>query len=864
MVNLLTKILGDPNVRAVKRARVMVAQVHEHDKRLEAMSAAELKAQTESLRERLAKGESLDEVLPEAFATVREAAWRVIKQRHYDVQLIGGLVLHQGKIAEMRTGEGKTLVATAPVYLNALTGKGVHVVTVNDYLASLHGGWMGSVYYALGMSTGVIVSSNGAPAGYIYDPDFNSGEHPDDRLNHLRPVPRAEAYRADITYGTNNEFGFDYLRDNMVDDLGKMVQRPLHYAIVDEVDSILIDEARTPLIISAPAQEATDKYYEFAKLAAQLKEGADYTLDEKLKAASLTDEGIEAVERALGVENVYEAGRIEDVHHIEQSLKAEALYKRDRDYVVRDGEIIIVDEFTGRLMQGRRWSDGLHQAVEAKEGVVIQQETLTLATITFQNYFRLYEKLSGMTGTAMTEAEEFGKIYNLDVVTIPTHRDMVRDDMPDRIYKTEDGKFRAVARETAERHAKGQPVLLGTVSIAKNELLSRYLTELKVPHQVLNAKNNESEAATVAAAGKRGAVTLATNIAGRGTDIMLEPGVADLGGLHVIGTERHESRRIDNQLRGRAGRQGDSGSSQFYVSMEDDLMRIFGGDRVAGLMNTLGLDDDTPIENRMVSRSLEGAQKKVEGHNFDIRKQLVEYDDVMNKHRETVYSKRRRALAAENLREEVEGMIRNQAQAMVTAHTDARTGIVDHPALRESLGGLLYVDDELAAQLERAHGSELVDLVMERATKLYDERTADFSEPVMRLAERFVYISSLDRLWIDHLEAMDNLRGGIGLRSIGQRDPLVEYKREGFRMFKQFLGLLEAEIAGMIFRVTVNREAVPPPEALETALTKAAAQAQTNAPNDSGAGGERGSRAERRAARTSAPHHGSKKRKKRR
>lgn len=872
MANLLTKILGDPNVREVKRARVMVERVNELEIKISALTDDELRDQTSKLKTQLEQGKSLDALLPEAFATVREAAKRVIGQRHFDVQLIGGIVLHQGKIAEMRTGEGKTLVATAPVYLNALTGKGVHVVTVNDYLASLHGGWMGSVYHALGMTTGVIVSSNGAPVGYLYDPDYDNGEHVDDRLNHLRPVPRAEAYQADITYGTNNEFGFDYLRDNMVDDLNRMVQRPLHYAIVDEVDSILIDEARTPLIISAPANEATDKYYDFAKLAAKLKPEEHYTLDEKLKAASLTDVGIEAIEQALGVENVYEAGRIDDVHHIEQSLKAVALYRRDRDYVVRDGEIIIVDEFTGRLMPGRRWSDGLHQAVEAKEGVQIQQESLTLATITFQNYFRLYEKLAGMTGTAMTESEEFAKIYNLDVVDIPTNRLMQREDLPDRIYKSEDGKFRAVAKEVAERHAKGQPVLIGTVSIAKNELLSGYLNQLKVPHQVLNAKNNETEAAVIASAGRRGAVTLATNIAGRGTDIMLEEGVADLGGLHVVGTERHESRRIDNQLRGRAGRQGDPGSSQFYVSLEDDLMRIFGSERIASIMNTLGLDEETPIENNLVSRSLESAQKKVEGHNFDTRKQLVEYDDVMNKHREAIYARRRRALASEELRSEILDMIRNQVEAMVTAHTNARTGEVDYPELREAVGSILPVEEELSKKIGQSHPSELTDIVAVRAAELYDARTAAFTPEVMRLVERFVYVNALDRLWIEHLEAMDNLRSGIGLRAIGQRDPLVEYKREGYRMYKQLVGLLEAEVATTVFKVAVNREEAPAAEApVETALTKAAAQAQTNASAMDSVQAPSGSRAERRAAAKQAGtpvqpagHTAAKKRKKRR
>jgi preprotein translocase subunit SecA len=851
MATLLTKIIGDPNLREVKRARAIVERINRHTETMAKLTDAELRGQTDTFKERLAKGEPLDAILPEAFATVREAAGRVISMRHYDVQLIGGIILHQGKIAEMRTGEGKTLVATAPAYLNALTGKGVHVVTVNDYLTRRDAGWMAQVYYMLGLSTGIIVpdASFGVPA-LLYDPDFVDAEATDPRLAHLRPVSRAEAYAADITYGTNNEFGFDYLRDNMVDSLERMVQRPLNYAIVDEVDSILIDEARTPLIISAPANEATDKYYDFAKLAASLKPEEHYTLDEKLKAASLTDDGIEAIEKALGVENVYEAGRIDDVHHIEQSLKAVALYKRDRDYVVRDNEIIIVDEFTGRLMPGRRWSDGLHQAIEAKEQVEINQESLTLATITFQNYFRLYKKLSGMTGTAATEAEEFGKIYQLYVVTIPTHNPTVREDKADRIYKSEDGKFRAVAREVAERNAKGQPVLIGTVSIAKNELLSRYLNDLKVPHQVLNAKNNETEAATVAGAGHRGAVTLATNIAGRGTDIVLEDGVAELGGLHVVGTERHESRRIDNQLRGRSGRQGDPGSTQFYVSLDDDLMRIFGSDRIAGLMDTLGLDEDTPIENKLVSRSLESAQKKVEGHNFDTRKQLVEYDDVMNRHREVIYSRRRKALAADSLTEDILEMIRKQLQAMVTAHTDQRTSEIDHQALREAFNSILILGDDLNVKLERAHPSEIVDLAMAEIEHNYEHRTQDFGAEGMQLLERFVYVNALDRLWIEHLEAMDSLRNGIGLRAIGQRDPLVEYKRESFRMFGQLVGLLEAEIATTIFKMSVTRNEAEAP--VDTALTRAAEHARSNAPIDGITSGPSasGSRAERRAKTT--------------
>ena len=823
-------------------------------------SDEQLERLTAEFRARLEKGESLSALVPEAFAAVREASQRAIGQRHFDEQLVGGIVLHDGAIAEMRTGEGKTLVATAPVYLNALSGKGVHMVTVNDYLARLATGWMGRIYHALGMTVGVIVPDAvfGGVSAFMYDPEFTSEhEHGDDRLNHLRPVARGEAYRADITYGTNNEFGFDYLRDNMVSELSQMVQRPLNYAIVDEADSILIDEARTPLIISAPADEATDKYYEFAKLAAKLRAEEDYTLDEKLKAASLTDAGILKIEQMLGVENIYEAGRIDDVHHVESALRAVSLYKRDRDYVVNADEIIIVDEFTGRLMPGRRWSDGLHQAIEAKEGVKIQQESMTLASITFQNYFRLYKKLSGMTGTAATEAEELAKIYGLDVVTVPTHMPMVRDDLADRIYKTEAGKFRSVAREVAERHAKGQPVLIGTVSIARNELMSGYLTELGVAHKILNAKNNEGEAAVVAAAGQRGAVTLATNIAGRGTDIMLGVGVTELGGLHVVGTERHESRRIDNQLRGRAGRQGDPGSSQFYVSLEDDLMRIFGSDRVASIMGALGLDEDTPIEHKMISRSLESAQKKVEGHNFDSRKQVVEYDDVMNRHRETVYAKRRRALAAENLREEIEQMIAAQLKAMAAAHSNQATGEIEHEALREAFASIVPMTDDLAKKLERSHPSELAEIGAAEARRVYDDRTADFTPETMKLIERFVYVNALDRLWIEHLEAMDSLRDGIGLRSLGQRDPLVEYKRESFKMFQQLMKLLEAEIATMIFRVAIRTEEARAVEApVETALTRAAEHARSNATVEGESaeegGSQNGSRAQRRAAAATA------------
>jgi preprotein translocase subunit SecA len=823
-MKFLSKLLGDPNAREISRLTAIAQRVNSYEEATKKLSDAKLNAKTAEFKERLEKGESLDDLMPEAFAVVREAGHRMLGQRHFDVQLMGGATLHQGKIAEMRTGEGKTFVATLALYLNALTGKGVHLVTVNDYLAQRDAGWNAQIFHALGLTTGVIIHDQAK----IYDPEFLDDTHDDGRMQHLKPVSRQEAYRADITYGTNNEFGFDFLRDNMVDDVNKMVQRPLHYAIVDEVDSILVDEARTPLIISAPAEESTEKYYQFAKLAAGLKPEEHYTIDEKLKAVSLTDEGIKALERALSVENIYESNGIEDVHHIEQALKAEAIFKLDRDYVVREGEVIIVDEFTGRLMFGRRYSEGLHQAIEAKENVAIQRESLTLATITFQNYFRLYEKLAGMTGTAATEAEEFHKIYKLEVTTIPTNKPMLRDDLPDRIYKTEEGKFRAVAADVAERHAAGQPVLIGTVSIEKNELMGQVLTQMKIPHQILNAKNNEAEAAIVAGAGQKGAVTLATNIAGRGTDIKLGDGVSALGGLHIVGTERHESRRIDNQLRGRGGRQGDPGSSQFYVSLEDDLMRIFGGERIAGMMSTLGIDDDTPIENSMVSRSLESAQKKVEGHNFDIRKQLVEYDDVMNKHRTAVYARRRRALENEDLRPEISQMIEAELQIIVTAHTDVRTGVVDTEKIIEAVAGILPLDHEFTAKLSKAHQLDIAALLVERARDEYDARIQAFGEEGMKIIERITYLRTLDNLWIEHLEAMDNMRAGIGLRAVGQRDPLVEYKAEGFRMFKNFMVTLEAEIAATIFKVSIApaEEQVAP---VETVLTKAAAKADTNA-----------------------------------
>jgi preprotein translocase subunit SecA len=850
-MKLLDKLFGDISGREVTKARRLVEQINGHEAALKKLSDAKLRDQTTVFKARLQKGETLDDLLPEAFATVREAARRTIGQRHYDVQMIGGIVLHDGNIAEMRTGEGKTLVATAPTYLNALAGKGVHVVTVNDYLARRDAGWMGQIFEALGMSTAIIVpqATFGIEA-YLVDPGFENDEVDDDRLKHLRPISRREAYAADITYGTNNEFGFDYLRDNMVNEIEAMVQRPLNYAIVDEVDSILIDEARTPLIISAPAEESTDKYLHFAKLARTLKVERDYTIDEKLRAVSLTDDGIRVLEKALGVENIYESGGIEDVHHVEQCLKAEAIYLRDRDYVVRDNEIIIVDEFTGRLMHGRRYSEGLHQAIEAKEGVEIRQESLTLATITFQNLFRLYDKLAGMTGTAETEKEEFYKIYSLEVVVVPTHQPMIRQDHPDRIYRTEMGKFNAVVQEVAERHSKGQPVLVGSASIAKNEILGQLLAKAKVPHEILNAKNNEREAAIVAQAGQPGAVTLATNIAGRGTDIILGKGVTELGGLHVIGTERNESRRIDNQLRGRAGRQGDPGSTRFYVSLEDDLMRIFGGERVAGLMQSLGLDDDMPLENPVVSRSLESAQKKVEGHNFDTRKQVVEYDDVMNRHREVVYGRRRQALKNANLRPEIEAMVATELDNMITVHTDIRTGIVDGDKVLELAGSMMPLKPGLDDQLKKADPRDMADLLKANATELYQARETEFTPDANRVLERLVYLQTLDRLWIEHLDAMERLREGIGLRAIGQRDPLVEYKREGFKLFQRLLQLLDSEIATTIFRISISRND-PVVAPVETAVTRAAAQAHllgdtSQAGDDSQSSGG-ANRAERRA-----------------
>ncbi len=808
-MSVITKVLGDPNAREVKRHLERVADISELEPLLQALSDDELKAKTPEFRQRLEQGEAVDDVLVEAFAVVREASRRTIGLRPFDVQMVGGIVLHQGKIAEMKTGEGKTLVAVLPLYLNALEGKGAHLITVNDYLARRDAGWNAPIYHALGMSVAVI----GHEMSLLYDPDFLDETHPDRRLQHLRPVTRAEAYQADITYGTNSEFGFDYLRDNMAVDLTQCVQRGLNFAIVDEVDSILIDEARTPLIISGQGQESTEKYYQYAKLIPRLAT-EDYTVDEKTKSAALTEEGIAKIERWTGIKNVYELEHVDEAHQINQALKAFTLYHRDRDYLVKDGEVIIVDEFTGRQQPGRRWADGLHQAVEAKEGVKVQQETQTLATITYQNYFRLYTKLAGMTGTAVTEAEEFDKIYKLQVVVIPTHKAMIRDDRPDLIYKTEDAKFKAVADEIQETASSGRPVLVGTVSVEKSERLARLLEKRGVRHEVLNAKQHEREALIVANAGQPGAVTIATNMAGRGTDIVLGQGVADGGGLHIVGTERHESRRIDNQLRGRAGRQGDPGSSRFFLALDDDLMRIFGGERIKGMMNMLRVADDEPIESRMVSRQIEGAQTKVEGHNFDARRYLVEYDDVMNKQREIIYAERRKVLEGADLRDQVQGWIRKVVEDAVNERCESRhPGNWDLEGLVTQLGAVFPLPPltELAPDEFGETKEAAVERLMEYADTAYKAKESELTPELMRNAEKWIVLRTIDSKWISYLTMMEHFKEGIGLRAFGQKDPLIEYKNEAFQAFQELLNDIQFEIASTMYRVQITREPPPPP-----------------------------------------------------
>lgn len=789
MIKLLSNLVNRFSEREVRRYRGIVETINRLEPSVQSLSDEDLRQRTFQLRERCAAGESLNDLLPEAFAVVREASKRVLSMRHFDVQLIGGMVLHDGRIAEMKTGEGKTLVATLAAYLNALTGRGVHVVTVNDYLARRDAQWMGRLYEFLGLSVGLIQSDMDAPA-------------------------RRAAYHADITYGTNNEFGFDYLRDNMVMQAEDMVQRPLHYAIVDEVDSILVDEARTPLIISGQADRSTELYYTFARIANNLREGADYTVDEKLKAVAPTEAGIAKVERMLGVSNLYDDVHMNLSHYLNQALRAKALMKRDRDYVVKDGEVIIVDEFTGRLMFGRRYSDGLHQSIEAKEGVKIEDETQTLATITFQNYFRMYGKLAGMTGTAITEEEEFRKIYGLDVIVVPTHRPMVRRDFPDVVFKTEAAKFRAVTREIEELYKVRRPVLVGTVSIEKSERLSEMLKAAGVPHNVLNAKYHEQEAEIIAKAGQPGAVTIATNMAGRGTDIVLGDGVAELGGLHIIGTERHESRRIDNQLRGRAGRQGDPGSSRFYLSLEDDFLRLFAAPTLSGLMDRLGVPDDEPIESGVLTRAIEGAQKKVEARNFDARKHVLQYDDVMNLQREVIYKQRRDILVKESLREDVLHMLAGVVEDGVAVHCPPHLHREewDMEALLTSLADIFLppgtVDPE---EIQGMAKEELIEFLTAKGEALYNAREELFGAEALRELERMVLLRVVDAKWMEHLDAMDNLREGVGLRAYGQRDPLVEYKTEAYDMYQNMVGAIREDVIRFLFHVEMVPMEQPEP-----------------------------------------------------
>ncbi len=874
MFNFVKKIFGDSNDRAIKQIEPIVREINELEPEFQALTDEQLSAKTAEFKQRLAEGETLDDLLPEAFAAVREAARRTIGLRHYDVQLIGGIVLHQGKIAEMKTGEGKTLVATLPLYLNALEGKGVHLVTVNDYLAKVGAGWMGPIYRMLGMSVGMIAHDYSA----LYDPDYvdPKANQEDQRLVHWRPCTRREAYEADITYGTNNEFGFDYLRDNMAWDMSQLVQRELHYAIVDEVDNILIDEARTPLIISGPAQESSDEYKRFAQIVRNLKPSpytpeqikkemiedpeGDFLIDPRTKSIQITDQGIHKVERMLRLpegESLYDPQHYQLTHFLDNALRAQFLYHRDKDYIVEpDGEVVIVDEFTGRKMPGRRWSDGLHQAVEAKEGVRTRQENVTLATITFQNFFRMYKKLAGMTGTAYTEREELSKIYNLDVVVIPTHRPMIRKDMDDQIYRTEKAKFDAVVREVQEMQAIGRPVLIGTTSVETSERLSRLLSQHGIKHQVLNAKYHEQEARIVAQAGRKGAVTIATNMAGRGTDILLggnpdglveeilaqrgisleqatpeqraealaeakriteaeREEVRQLGGLHIIGTERHEARRIDNQLRGRAGRQGDPGSSRFFLSLEDDLMRRFGPmDRVKGLMERLGVDDSVPIEAGLINRSIEGAQTRVEGYNFDLRKHTVEFDDVMNKQRSVIYADRRAILEGQNMRERILDMIAEEVGALVDRYLPEGKGRDedfeewDPEALLRGVRAICppLPEDITVERIESLSRQEVEDLLVEAIEKVYEEREQAIGEENMRYVERRMMLGAIDRQWVDYLTGMEDLRQEIGLQAIAQRDPLVEYQRHAYAMFDELKANIQRDIAYQIIPVSFQYE----------------------------------------------------------
>ncbi|MCS6264894.1 MAG: preprotein translocase subunit SecA [Nitrospira sp.] len=853
LTQVLNIIFGSKNDREIKALRPIVERINGLESSLTPLSDQALAEKTQEFKKRLEDGETLEDILPEAFAVCREMSRRRLNMRHFDVQLIGGMILNKGRIAEMKTGEGKTLVATLPLYLNALEGKGAHLVTVNDYLAKRDAQWMAQLYHALGLSVGIIQHD----ASFLYDPTYEAS---DKRLQHLRPCTRHEAYRAEITYGTNNEYGFDYLRDNLiVSDLSQCVQRPLNFAIVDEVDSILIDEARTPLIISGPTDQTTDLYYRINSIIPQLKAEHDYTIEEKTKTASLTEEGNVRVEKLLGVDNLYDLQHMDLVHHVVKALQAYSLYKRDVDYVVKDGEVIIVDEFTGRLMPGRRWSDGLHQAVEAKEGVKIANENQTLASVTFQNYFRMYKKLAGMTGTADTEAGEFAKIYNLDVNVVPTNRSMVRKDYADVVFRTEKEKFTAIVEEIKDCNQRGQPVLVGTVSIEKSERLSGYLSRNGVKHNVLNAKFHEKEAEIIAQAGRKGAVTIATNMAGRGTDILLG-GNADFlfkrilyqdenltderkqeiyseikadcekdkqevvvaGGLHILGTERHESRRIDNQLRGRAGRQGDPGSSRFYLSLEDDLMRIFASERVSQLMLKLGMEEGVPIEHGMVTRAIANAQKKVEAHNFEIRKQLLEYDDVMNKQREVIYQHRHAVLAGEHIQQDIHDMMRDIVNNFVETYcpADQYQEEWDFNGLGEALQGQFALDitqgkGSVADHFKDVGRDALIEDIQNQVRKAYDHKEQELGSELMRYLEKMLLLQVIDHHWKDHLLGMDHLRDGIGLRGYGQKDPLIEYKREGFDMFSSMMDRIKSDVLERMFRVQAVRGEQPPPPAPE-------------------------------------------------
>ncbi len=866
----LQHIFGDAQKRTLRRLEKRVVDINKLAPKYSEMDDEELQAQTEKLKSKLKKlqkqdeakiaiakvkgaknadrddkkaakktkkedkkakiaeaNRALDKILPDAFALVREASDRVLKLRPFDVQLIGGIVLHEGNVAEMKTGEGKTLVATLPVCLNALTGRGVHVVTVNDYLAQRDAGWMGELYDFLGLSVGVIINE----ASFTYDKEYINEDHDDERMRHLRPCTRKEAYQCDVTYGTNNEFGFDYLRDNMVQDAQYLRQRELNFAIVDEVDSILIDEARTPLIISAPAADNPKSYYQFAKVCAQLSD-EDYVVDEKRRTVALTDKGVDKVQKILGVDTLYSTENTRVVYHLEQALRAETLFKRDKDYVVTNsGEVIIVDEHTGRLMHGRRYNEGLHQAIEAKEGVAVREESMTLATVSFQNFFRLYNKLSGMTGTAFTEAEEFQQIYALDVIQIPPNKPIIRVDKDDLIYRTEAAKLKAIAAEVKKYHDRGQPVLVGSDSIANNERIAAYLEKEGIPFELLNAKNNEREAAIIAKAGEKGAVTLATNMAGRGTDIKLAPGVAKLGGLVVIGTARHDSRRVDNQLRGRGGRQGDPGTTQFFVSCEDDLMRIFQGDRIGMIMQRLGVDDDMPIQNKTVSKTLENAQKRIEGFNFDSRKNVVQYDNVINRHRKVVYTMRRKILDGDNIRPEITRLYKDEIAELVQFSSRV------NKKFAENFKRVFDLDEDLIDTISLMRKEkDRYKLALAAVEEMYHDKEVEFGEEVMRKAEREIYLNVLDTLWMQHLENMQHLREGIHWRSVGQRDPLVEYRSESQKLFDGLQRALREEVMHILLNLRMQDMGEVADDKYETELTKMADTATNKGVNEVSAG----------------------------